>query len=61
MQLVRETRRVEGDQIIIDRTFKLEKPIEFIKFNFVTCPTEDDHEFNSMGQCSKCGSHRKPR
>ena len=25
-----------------------------------TCKTEDDHTFTSYGQCSKCGSHRKP-
>lgn len=24
------------------------------------CGSEDDHTFNSMGQCSKCGSHRTP-
>lgn len=61
MELIEETRRVEGDQIIVNRTFKMEKPIEFIHMNFVVgCANEDSHDFDSTGRCRMCGAHRRP-
>lgn len=35
------------------------EPLLFVSMNKI-CAKEDDHMFDSTGQCSICGSHRAP-
>ena len=60
MQVIKE--EVTKDGFLL-RTIQLDKPIAFIKMDFVVpvdCRQGGSHSFGACGECVHCGSHRDP-
>lgn len=56
-EIIKETE--DGTTYVLTQTFKMEEPIRFVPMTLI-CLKEDDHSFDSTGQCRTCGSHRAP-